>query len=64
MNEFSRYVIPMEKIVFDLPIWKAYDEMIVQKLKFGQKLQMDMRFFEQGFNNDSEEESQLTQLIN
>ena len=54
VESFSKYVIPMEKIVFDLPIWKAYDEMIVQKLKFGQKLQVDMRFFEQGFNNDSE----------
>ena len=30
VESFSKYVIPMEKIVFDLPIWKAYDEMIVQ----------------------------------
>ena len=26
VDEFSRFVIPMENIVFDLPDWTSYDE--------------------------------------
>ncbi len=62
VDEFSRFVIPMENIVFDLPDWTSYDEVIVQKLKHGQKIQIDMVNFESGFLKDEERRMTLTSI--
>ena len=61
-SDFSKYLIPMEEIVFDLPIWKAYDETIVQKLKHGQKPHIDMICFEQGFLTTDEKRVTLNSI--
>ena len=54
----------MEKITFDLPDWTSYDELIVQKLKHGQKIQIDMVDFESGFRTSSERRMTLTSIEN
>lgn len=41
-------LIPVQRIELSIPKWRAYDTSLVDKLQMGKKMQVDMRYFEQG----------------
>ena len=43
------HLIPLDQIRLELPCWSVSDGEVVRRLKLGQKMLVDMRYFESGF---------------
>ncbi|SME88670.1 tRNA pseudouridine(55) synthase TruB [Pseudobacteriovorax antillogorgiicola] len=48
LDRFEEFLIPLGKIPLQLPKWQAVDDDLVRRLKMGQTMHVDMRFFEDG----------------
>jgi tRNA pseudouridine55 synthase len=47
-GDLHRALVPVQKIELNIPKWRALDAGVVDKLRMGQRMQVDMRYFEEG----------------
>ena len=48
VEKLSSLLIPVGEISLQIPKWQADDDSLVKRLKMGQTMHVDMRFFEDG----------------
>ncbi len=48
------YLIPLDQIRLELPCWSVSDGDVVRRLKMGQRMMVDMRYFESGLSEDTQ----------
>jgi tRNA pseudouridine55 synthase len=55
-------IIPVHEIPVNVPMWHALDVQLVKRLKMGQEMHVDMRFFESGLVQDERIRARITSL--
>ncbi|MFW7378039.1 MAG: tRNA pseudouridine(55) synthase TruB [Oligoflexus sp.] len=61
-DDFGKAMIPVQRIQLDMPKWRVSDATLLSKLRMGQKMQVDMRFFEDGLAGQGSSRTTLRSL--
>ena len=59
LETFEKFLVPVTNIPLNLTRWCAPDEDIIRRLKMGQLMQVDMRYFEEGLDKRSEQRTRI-----
>lgn len=52
LDQIDECIVPIHGIKLDIPHWRAFDGNLVQRLKMGQEMQVEMKVFEGGLAHD------------
>lgn len=52
LDQIDECIVPIHRIKLDIPCWKTVDGNLVQRLKMGQEMQVEMKAFEGGLAHD------------
>ncbi|RYZ60447.1 MAG: tRNA pseudouridine(55) synthase TruB [Proteobacteria bacterium] len=58
----AKYIIPLENIRLDIPSWHAEDPALIQRLKMGQEMHVEMKSFETGLTQSDNKRSSIKSL--
>ncbi len=58
----QKYIIPLEDIRLDIPSWHTEDPLLIQKLKMGQEMHVEMKSFETGLTQSDKKRSSIKSL--
>jgi len=61
-DDFSKALVPVQRIQLNIPKWCVSDSALMSKLRTGQKMQVDMRFFEDGLAVDGASRTTIRSL--
>ncbi|RZA14505.1 MAG: tRNA pseudouridine(55) synthase TruB [Proteobacteria bacterium] len=62
MGEVAQYIVPLHDIRLEIPTWHAEDPLLIQKLKMGQEMHVEMKSFETGLIQDAIKRSSIKSL--
>ncbi|RZA15555.1 MAG: tRNA pseudouridine(55) synthase TruB, partial [Proteobacteria bacterium] len=61
-ESIHKYIIPLANIRLDIPSWQAEDPTLIQRLKMGQEMHVEMKSFETGLTQSDIKRSSIKSL--
>ena len=61
-DSIDQYIIPTNEIPYDIPVWRASEPALVDRLKMGQEMHVDMRSFESGLDQAGSQRAKISSL--
>lgn len=61
-DEVSQYIVPLHDIRLEIPSWHAQDPVLIQKLKMGQEMHVEMKSFETGLTQSDIKRTSIKSL--
>ncbi len=52
LENVEQFIVPLHDIKLEIPTWRADDELLIQKLKMGQEMHVEMKSFETGLTQN------------
>lgn len=62
LQHMEKIMIPMQSIKLEIPTWRTDDEKLVQRLRMGQEMHVEMKSFETGLAQDDKKRSTIRSL--